>query len=80
MQKYQFGRLKGFQNRVAVQSFCFGLLISLYLALSAKNEEVWRPFTRKIQMKEHELGKEYDTERICRGSLPFAFKSISLSM
>jgi hypothetical protein len=39
---------KFLENRVVVQSFCFGLLISPPLVLSAKNREIERSLSRKI--------------------------------
>jgi hypothetical protein len=39
------------KNRVVVWSFCFGLLISPSLALSAKNEEVWKHVQERYEIK-----------------------------
>jgi hypothetical protein len=44
----QFLLKKFAENMVVVRSFCFGLLISPPLALSAKNREIKRSLSRKI--------------------------------
>jgi hypothetical protein len=49
---------KFFENRVVARSFCFGLLVSPPLVLSAKNREIERLLQKRYECKYMSRAKE----------------------
>jgi hypothetical protein len=69
---------KFLENRVVVWSFCFGLLISPPLALSAKKQRKLEAFFKKDMKVSAWVGqRRYDIDRVVVEALPLPITTFS---